>query len=101
MVLLHGTLNFNIFEDDVIRQIREEWWERYRHTVRYKDITKVTSLELDNSKLTATQWRKICMLQSFFADYIFPDLLNGVTRIFGEGKDTFQVQIDYYRSRYL
>ena len=40
-------------EDDVIRQIREEWWERYRHTVRYKDITKVTSLELVNSKLTA------------------------------------------------
>ena len=39
-------------EDDVIRQIREEWWERYRHTVRYKDITKITSLELVNSKLT-------------------------------------------------
>jgi len=23
-------------ENDVIRQVREEWWERYRHTVRYK-----------------------------------------------------------------
>ena len=39
-------------ENDVIRRIREEWWERYRHTVRYKDITKVTSVEMTNSKLT-------------------------------------------------
>jgi hypothetical protein len=27
-------------ENDVLRQIRAEWWERYRHTVRFKDITK-------------------------------------------------------------
>ena len=27
-------------ENDVLRRIREEWWERYRHQVRYKDITK-------------------------------------------------------------
>ena len=45
-------------EDDVIRQVREEWWERYRHTVRYKDNTIDTSLELEKSKLTATQNQK-------------------------------------------
>ena len=57
-------------ENDVLRRIREEWWERYRHQVRYKDITKITSVEMDSSKLT------------------------------GEGKDAFQVQIDFYRERY-
>ena len=45
-------------EDDVIRQIREEWWERYRHTVRYRDITKVTSIEMDQTKLTPAQWTR-------------------------------------------
>ena len=74
-------------EDDVIRQIR------------YKDITKVTSLELDNSKLTATQWRRAVCYKAF-ADYIFPQLTKWRDPDTGEGKDTFQVQIDYYRSRY-
>ena len=36
-------------ENDVLRRIREEWWERYRHQVRYKDITKVTSCLLYTS----------------------------------------------------
>ena len=36
-------------EDDVLRKIRAEWWERYRHTVRFKDITKVTSCLLYTS----------------------------------------------------
>ena len=86
-------------EDDVLRQIREEWWERYRHTVRYKDITKVTSLELDNLKLTATQWRRATCYKAF-AEYIFPQLTKWRDPDTGEGKDSFQVQIDYYRSRY-
>ena len=43
-------------ENDVLRRVREEWWERYRHTVRYKDITKITSVEMDSSKLTDSQW---------------------------------------------
>ncbi len=42
-------------ENDVLRRIREEWWERYRHQVRYKDITKVTSVEMENSKLTKSR----------------------------------------------
>ena len=50
-------------EDDVIRQVREEWWERYRHTVRYKDITKVI---------------------------YFPSLQNGVTQILEKAKIVFK-----------
>ena len=86
-------------EDDVIRQVREEWWERYRHTVRYKDITKVTSIELDKSKLTATQFRRAVCYKAL-ADYIFPMLTKFRDPDTGEGKDSFQVQMDYYRNRY-
>ena len=86
-------------EDVVIRQVREEWWERYRHTVRYKDITKVTSLELVNSKLTPSQWRRSVYYKAL-ADYIFPMLSKFRDPDTGEGKDSFQVQMDYYKNRY-
>tara|TARA_R100001460_G_scaffold64952_2_gene105240 strand:- start:3233 stop:3709 length:477 start_codon:yes stop_codon:yes gene_type:complete len=86
-------------EDDVIRQVREEWWERYRHTVRYKDITKVTSLELENSKLTPGQFRRAVCYKAF-ADYIYPMLSKFRDPDTGEGKDTFQVQMDFYRQKY-
>ena len=86
-------------EDDVIRQVREEWWERYRHTVRYKDITKVTSVELDKSKLVGTQFRRAVCYKAL-ADYIFPMLTKFRDPDTGEGKDSFQVQMDYYRNRY-
>ena len=84
-------------EDDVIRQIREEWWERYRHTVRYKDITKITSLELVNSKLLDAQWKR-CVVYKALAEYIMPQLTKWKTP---EGdNDAFQVQIDFYRASY-
>lgn len=84
-------------ENDVIRQIREEWWERYRHTVRYKDITKVTSIELVSSKLTDAQWKR-CVVYKALAEYIMPQLTKWKTP---EGdNDAFQVQIEFYRSSY-
>lgn len=86
-------------EDDVIRQVREEWWERYRHTVRYKDITKITSVELDSSKLVPAQFIRATCYKAF-AEYIFPQLTKWRDPDTGEGKDTFQVQIDYYRLKY-
>jgi hypothetical protein len=86
-------------EDDVIRQIREEWWERYRHTVRYKDITKVTSLELDSGKLTNSQWTRSVVYKAL-ADYILPMLTKWKDPQGGDGADTFQVKMDYYRKKY-
>ena len=86
-------------EDDVIRQVREEWWERYRHTVRYKDITKVTSLELVSSKLTGAQFRRAVCYKAL-GEYIFPQLSKFRDPSTGEGKDSFQVQMDYYKNRY-
>jgi hypothetical protein len=86
-------------EDDVIRQIREEWWERYRHTVRYRDITKVTSIEMDQTKLTPAQWTR-CVVYRALSEYIYPILSKFKDPQGGEGKDTFQNKMDFYRNRY-
>lgn len=84
-------------EDDVIRRIREEWWERYRHTVRFKDITKVTSIELDSTKLTNAQWTRSVVYRAL-GEYILPMLTKWKTP---DGDiDAFQVQIEFYRARY-
>ena len=84
-------------ENDVIRQIREEWWERYRHTVRYKDITKITSIEMDSAKLTNSQWTR-CVVYKSLSEYIYPMLTKWKTPDGGE--DAFQIQINFYRSKY-
>ena len=83
-------------EDDVLRQIRAEWWERYRHQVRYKDITKVTSVEMTDSKLTDSQW-VYAVVYKALAYYIFPQLTKWKN---DPEKDSFQVQIDFYKDRY-
>ena len=102
-VLEFGIANFDtqlqFAEDDVLRQIREEWWERYRHTVRYKDITKVTSLEMNNSKLTDAQWKRAVIYKAL-AEYIYPQLTKWKDPQGGDGQDAFQVQIDFYRKKY-
>tara|TARA_R110002096_G_scaffold272449_3_gene466170 strand:- start:6491 stop:6967 length:477 start_codon:yes stop_codon:yes gene_type:complete len=86
-------------ENDVLRRIREEWWERYRHQIRYKDITKITSVEMTNSKLTNSQWTQSVVYLALWK-YAYPILTKWKDPDTGEGKDTFQVQIDFYRDRY-
>ena len=67
-ILGYGVADFDtqlqFAEDDVIRQVREEWWERYRHTVRYRDITKVTTIEMDETKLTASQFKRAVLFKA-------------------------------------
>jgi len=102
-ILGYGIADFDtqlqFAEDDVLRQIREEWWERYRHTVRYKDITKVTTLEMDSSKLTAAQWKRATIYKAL-AEYIYPQLTKWKDPQGGDGQDAFQVQITFYRAKY-
>jgi len=86
-------------ENDVLRRIREEWWERYRHQIRYKDITKVTSVEMTSSKLTNAQWTQSVVYLAL-SQYIYPILTKWKDPDTGEGKDTFQVQLDFYKNRY-
>ena len=99
----YGIANFDTqlqhAEDDVIRQIREEWWERYRHTVRYKDITKVTTIEMNSALLVDSQWTR-CVVYRALSDYILPMLTKWKDPQGGEGADTFQVKMDYYRKKY-
>ena len=92
-------VQIQLAENDVLRRIREEWWERYRHTVRYKDITKVTSVEMTSSKLTNAQW-ELSVVYLALWKYIYPQLTKWRDPDTGEGKDAFQVQIDFYRDRY-
>jgi hypothetical protein len=102
-ILGFGIANFDtqlqFAEDDVIRQIREEWWERYRHTVRYKDITKVTTIEMNESLLTASQWKRAVLYRGM-AEYIYPQLSKFKDPDGGDGKDTFQNKMDFYRQKY-
>jgi len=102
-ILTYGTTDFDtqlqFAEDDVLRQVREEWWERYRHTVRYKDITKVTTLEMDNSKLTAAQWKRATIYRGL-SEYIYPILSKFKDPDGGDGKDAFQNRMDFYRQKY-
>jgi len=86
-------------EDDVIRQVREEWWERYRHTVRYRDITKVTTIEMNEDNLTPSQWTRATVYKAL-AEYILPILTKWKDPQGGDGADTFQVKMDYYRKKY-
>jgi hypothetical protein len=102
-ILTYGTTDFDtqlqFAEDDVLRQVREEWWERYRHTVRYKDITKVTTLEMDNSKLTPAQWKRVTIYRGL-SEYIYPILSKFKDPDGGDGKDAFQNRMDFYRQKY-
>jgi len=99
----YGITNFDTqlqhAEDDVIRQIREEWWERYRHTVRYKDITKVTTIEMNSALLVDSQWTR-CVVYKALSDYILPMLTKWKDPQGGEGADTFQVKMEHYRKKY-
>ena len=100
-IAAYGITNFDTqlqhAEDDVIRRIREEWWERYRHTVRFKDITKVTSIELNKALLTNTQWTRSVVYRAL-GEYILPMLTKWKTP---DGDiDAFQVQIEFYRAKY-
>ena len=92
-------VQIQLAENDVLRQIRAEWWERYRHQVRYKDITKITSVEMTDSKLTDSQWKYSVVYLSLWK-YIYPQLTKWRDGNTGEGKDSFQVQIEFYRDRY-
>ena len=99
----YGITNFDTqlqhAEDDVIRQVREEWWERYRHTVRYKDITKITTIEMNSALLVNSQWTRAVVYRAL-SDYILPMLTKWKDPDGGDGADTFQVKMDYYRKKY-
>jgi hypothetical protein len=70
-----------------------------RHTVRYRDITKVTTIEMDETKLTPSQFKRAVLFKAL-ADYIFPILTKWKDPQGGDGADAFQVQMAHYRQKY-
>lgn len=54
---------------------------------------------MTNSKLTNSQWTQSVVYLALWK-YAYPILTKWKDPDTGEGKDTFQVQIDFYRDRY-
>ena len=54
---------------------------------------------MDSSKLTDSQWTQSVVYLCLWK-YIYPQLTKWRDPDTGEGKDSFQVQIDFYRERY-
>ena len=54
---------------------------------------------MTNSKLTNAQWTQSVVYLAL-SQYIYPILTKWRDPDTGEGKDTFQVQLDFYKNRY-
>ena len=54
---------------------------------------------MDSSKLTDSQWTQSVVYLCLWK-YIYPQLTKWRDPDTGDGKDAFQVQIDFYRDRY-
>jgi len=78
---------------DVTRDIRIKWWPT-QEAGRY-DISIIGQyIEMDDSKLTASQWtRAVCYYALGY--YIFPKLSS-----FNSEQDIFERKFDYYRKAY-
>jgi hypothetical protein len=82
--------------DDILRKLREEWWVRSRNVTNYDISRSLPSLEMDNSKLTESQFTR-CAVYRVLSEYALPML----TKWNAEGnEDKFQVMMMHYRKKY-
>jgi len=82
--------------DDILRKLRDEWWVRSRNVTNYDISRSLPSLEMDDSKLTESQFER-CAVYRFLSEYALPQL----TKWNNEGsEDRFQVMMMHYRKRY-
>jgi hypothetical protein len=82
--------------DDILRRLREEWWVRSRNVTNYDISRSLPSLEMDNSKLTESQFTR-CAVYRVLSEYALPML----TKWNAEGnEDKFQVMMMHYRKKY-
>ena len=82
--------------DDILRKLREEWWVRSRNVTNYDISRSLPSLEMDDSKLTESQFER-CAVYRVLSEYALPQL----TKWNNEGsEDRFQVMMMHYRKRY-
>ena len=82
--------------DDILRRLRDEWWVRSRNVTNYDISRSLPSLEMDDSKLTESQFER-CAVYRVLSEYALPQL----TKWNNEGsEDRFQVMMMHYRKRY-
>jgi len=82
--------------DDILRKLRDEWWVRSRNVTNYDISRSLPSLEMDDSKLTESQFER-CAVYRVLSEYALPQL----TKWNNEGsEDRFQVLMMHYRKRY-
>tara|TARA_Y100001937_G_scaffold123165_1_gene185599 strand:- start:488 stop:946 length:459 start_codon:yes stop_codon:yes gene_type:complete len=80
---------------DVQRDIRNRWWSVYQAN-KVRDRSYIGSVEMENSKLTDTQWTRATVYRTL-GYYICPAL----TKFNSEGdEDRFQQMGTFYRTAY-
>jgi hypothetical protein len=82
-------------ENDIKRQLRNEWWLKYQSD-RIKDISYLGTQEMDSDKLTDSQYTQLCVFR-VLGWYMFPAL----SKWNPDGQeDKFQMKMKYYRDEY-
>lgn len=81
--------------DDIERDLRNKWWGIYVNNTQ-RDITTLTTIEMDGSKLTDAQWKR-CSVFRVIGFYATPQLTKFNSE---DNKDRFQVMLDYYQKAY-
>ena len=80
---------------DILRILRIDWWPRHRNIIGKYAINIIdTNLEMDDSKLTESQFTKAAVYH-VLAYYILPKL----SKFTPEG-DVFREKMEYYRARF-
>lgn len=79
---------------DIERLLRIDWWPRVRNTKLSTSIALSTALEMDNSKLTESQFTRAAVFH-VLAYYILPKLSQ-----FTSDPDIFMEKMRYYKDRF-
>ena len=81
--------------NDILRQLRVEWWSVYKQNV-YTDITVLNTAEMDNTKVNLDQFER-AGVYLFLGRFYLPAL----TKFRPEAdKDRFERMGEYYMSEY-
>ena len=81
--------------NDILRQLRVEWWTVYKQNV-YTDITVLNTAEMDNTKVNLDQFTR-AGVYLFLSRYLLPTL----TKFRPEAeKDRFERMGEYYMAEY-
>ena len=81
--------------NDILRQLRTEWWSVYKQNV-FTDITVLNTAEMDNTKVNLDQFKR-AGAYLFMYKYFLPSL----TKFRPETeKDRFERMAEHYASEY-